>query len=108
MEQAAGIPVGKGNISINGDVSKFIRGRMYILFVRHSKPGPCTDSMCSQIDEVHISASDLVPDDYRLIAADGIYLGFDPIIFQSIDRNRENVILSIGFSGKASLKGFYF
>ena len=108
MKTDSGIPVGKGRISFNGDVRKFIRGKMYILFIRLSRPGPCNDEMCRQIDEIHISSSDTVPDQYRIVAADGLYLGFDPDIFASIDRNREDIVMKFSFSGKASLKGFYF
>ncbi|MCL4342095.1 MAG: hypothetical protein M1431_08390 [Candidatus Thermoplasmatota archaeon] len=108
MDTDSGIPVGKGTISISGDVRKFIRGKMYILLVRHSRPGPCNDEMCRQIDEVHISASDTVPDDFRIVAAGGFYLGFHPDVFTGIDRNREKIVLKFSFSGKANLKGFYF
>lgn len=108
MDTDSGIPVGKGMISVSGDVRKFLRGKMYILFVKHTRPGPCNDEMCRQIDDVHISASDQVPDDFRIVAAGGFYLGIHPDVFTGIDRNREKIVLKINFSGKAALKGFFF
>ncbi|MCL4438902.1 MAG: hypothetical protein M1616_06030 [Candidatus Thermoplasmatota archaeon] len=52
-------------------------------------------------------ASDFVPEDYRIIAGNGFYIIIDPAIYDSIDKNRQNVTLRIGFSGKASIKGLY-
>lgn len=107
MADSVKIPLGKGTIELRGDPSRFLRGHFYIRIFYSSRPGPCKDELCTMVTSFHAMASDFVPEDYRIIAGNGFYIIIDPAIYDSIDKNRQNVTLRIGFSGKASIKGLY-
>lgn len=107
MADSTKIPVGKGTIEFRGDISRFLRGHFYIQIFHSDQPGPCNDELCTMLTSFHVVASDLVPEDYRIIAGNGFYIIIEPAIYDSIDKNRQNVLLKIGLSGKASIKGLY-
>ncbi len=107
MADSIRIRAGKGEIEIRGDPSRFLRGHVYIQIYHSVKPGPCNDELCNMLASFHVIASDLVPENYRIIAGNGFYVSIDPTVYDSIDKNRQNVVLKIGISGKASVKGLY-
>lgn len=104
------IPIGKGSISLKGGISaEAARGRYVVLRVS-TRSGPCNDNMCQIIRGVKVSIE--VPaedeDNLSIYAGEGIFVAIDKGIAGSIDKNRQEVTVGIGLTGKLYVKGLNY
>ncbi|MCL5802393.1 MAG: hypothetical protein ACYCSA_00075 [Thermoplasmataceae archaeon] len=103
------IPIGRGKITVSGNVVKLLSRGKYLTIRTAVSQSPCTDGLCQRIIEAEIALETPNDDEnLRIFAGDGIFLGIDQNIFASVDRGREEVIIKKSLSGKLIAQGLVF
>ncbi len=104
------IPIGKGNVTVNANLSKQAGRGKYVVLRSSLRAGPCKDRLCQIIRGVKISVE--VPsedeDNLAIFAGEGIFLAIDKDIAKSIDKGRQEVSVGFGLAGKLYVKGLNY